>query len=400
VRWGRPHTTAPVPGRNLLVECLECGHPAESADWCHTCVASLDRERTGMAAGVRSGDVDPIGSGVMMLGINTRGTTLTGAQRAPAHRAGLATWLAGFSVVVLGASAFPAIRVGAPDLGVTGLSIARLAVAAVGLLAIAPIMKVRLPRARDMPLVVACGFFGMTGYQLLLAWGELYIPAGPTSMIVAAAPLVSVGIAVCVFHERLTFLKAAGITLAILGVAVICLSRSALSATAAVWIVIAAAVAQGIYHPLSKQLLARYTGLELATYGMVAGAIMTLPFLPGAWSILAKAAPTTWLAAVYLGLLPMALGTVLWGYAVARLPVTISTSLLYLVPAVAVLIAFIWLGEVPLPNEILGGLVVIVGVATIGRGERFWASLKRFKRSFRRVEHVAAQGNTGKNPDC
>ena len=234
--------------------------------------------------------------------------------------------------MVLAASGFPAIRVAAPDLGAVGLSIARLTSASVALLAIATIMKVRLPRARDLPLVVACGFFGMAAYQLLLAWGELYVPAGPTSMIVAAAPLVSAGIAICVFHERLTYLKAAGITLAILVVALVCLSRSGLSATPAVWIVIAAAVAQGIYHPLSKRLLTRYTGFELATYAMVAGTIMTLPFLPGAWSKLTSATPPTWLAAIYLGLVPDALCTVLWGYAVARLPLTTSTSLLYLVP--------------------------------------------------------------------
>ena len=141
-------------------------------------------------------------------------------------------------------------------------------------------------------------------------------------MIVAAAPLVSAGIAICVFHERLTYLKAAGITLAILGVALVCLSRSGLSATPAVWVVIAAAVSQGIYHPLSKRLLTRYTGLELATYAMVAATIMTLPFLPSTW----PETPSSRFFADLVGgrslwgCCPMALSTVLWGYAVARLP--------------------------------------------------------------------------------
>jgi hypothetical protein len=43
-----------------------------------------------------------------------------------------------------------------------------------------------------------------------------------------------------------------------------------------------------------------------------------------------------------------------------------STSLLYLVPAFAVLIGFVWLGEVPLLGELLGGLVVIAGVVLVG----------------------------------
>lgn len=50
------------------------------------------------------------------------------------------------------------------------------------------------------------------------------------------------------------------------------------------------------------------------------------------------------------------------GNAVANLPVATSTSLLYLVPAVAVLIAFAWLGAVAHASELLGGLVVGAGV--------------------------------------
>ena len=41
-------------------------------------------------------------------------------------------------MVVLWASAFPAIRVAAPEMGVVGLSIARLGIASVALLIIAP----------------------------------------------------------------------------------------------------------------------------------------------------------------------------------------------------------------------------------------------------------------------
>ena len=70
--------------------------------------------------------------------------------------------------MVVWASAFPAIRVAAPDLGVLGLSLARLAIATAALLALTPWRPVRLPARRDLPLVAACAFFGMAAYQLLL----------------------------------------------------------------------------------------------------------------------------------------------------------------------------------------------------------------------------------------
>ncbi|TPW94786.1 EamA family transporter, partial [Schumannella luteola] len=58
--------------------------------------------------------------------------------------------LAGLVVVMLWASAFPAIQVAAPELGVVGLSFVRLAIAAIALLVIGAFARIRVPRARDL----------------------------------------------------------------------------------------------------------------------------------------------------------------------------------------------------------------------------------------------------------
>jgi drug/metabolite transporter (DMT)-like permease len=283
---------------------------------------------------------------------------------------------AGLGVVVMWASAFPAIRVAAPDLGVIGLSFARLAIAALALLAIAPFAHVRPPERRHALLLAVAAFFGMTAYQVLLNAGELHVAAGPASIVVASAPLVSVAIAALALGERLTVAKIAGSSVAIAGVAVVSLARSGASVTSALWIVVAAAVVQGIYHPLTKPLLRSRSALEVATYTMVAGALMALPLLPWGWDQLVSAPASAWASALYLALVPSALGFVLWGYALANLPVATSTSLLYLVPPVAVFIAFVWLGEIPRPGELLGGLVVLAGVVLVTRGDRLRAHFR------------------------
>jgi drug/metabolite transporter (DMT)-like permease len=277
---------------------------------------------------------------------------------------------AGAGVVVMWASAFPAIRVAAPAMGAIGLSFVRLGVAAVALLAVAPLARVRVPERRQVMPLLAAAFFGMTAYQVLLNAGELHVPAGTASIIVAAAPLVSVAVAALALGERLTVARVAGSVVAIAGVAVVCLSRAGATLTSALWIVVGAAVVQGIYHPLTKPLLRTRSALEVATYAMVAGTLMTVPLLPWGWDGLTTASASAWGHAVYLALIPSALGFVLWGYAVSNLPVATSTSLLYLVPAAAVAIAFVWLGEVPRATELVGGLVIIAGVVLIGQGDR------------------------------
>lgn len=177
---------------------------------------------------------------------------------------------------------------------------------------------------------------------------------------------MSVAIAAGAFGERLTALKLIGSGVALGGVAIVSVARSGLTLSGAVWLVLAAMVVQGIYHPLTKPLLRRYSGLEVATYAMVAGLIPLLAALPWSLPALGSAGPEAWLGAAYLGLLPSAAGFVLWGYAVARLPMATATALLYLVSPVAVAIAAVWLGEIPQPGELLGGGVVIAGVALIG----------------------------------
>ncbi|MGH3174513.1 MAG: EamA family transporter, partial [Streptosporangiaceae bacterium] len=53
----------------------------------------------------------------------------------------------------------------------------------------APLLGVRRPRRRDLPLIALCGLAGMTGYQLLLNAGERVVPAGTASLLVATAPV-------------------------------------------------------------------------------------------------------------------------------------------------------------------------------------------------------------------
>jgi len=271
--------------------------------------------------------------------------------------------------VALWASAFPAIRVGIEGLGVPALSFLRIVIviAAVALLLVAPFAKVRLPRRHDLPLIALCGATGITAYQILLNWGEVRVQAGTASLLIAIAPVFSVLLGSLFLDERLTRNIVLGSIVAIAGAAIVSLAAGTSGFNASSLVVLAAAMLQGVYHFATKPLLRHYTGLEVATYAMVTGTVFALPLVPATWHALPHAPAGALASSVYLGLMPSALGFVIWAYAVARLPLAASTAALYLVPPVALVISFIWLGEVPHPIETAGGAVSVAGVILINR---------------------------------
>ncbi len=297
---------------------------------------------------------------------NPGGSLIPGPRGAGSGRAAPALAV----TVVVWASAFPAIRVAVPDLGAAGLSVARLLVASLTLAVVAPFVGLRRPAARDLPLIALCGLTGMTAYQLLLNEGEVVVAAGAASLLIATAPVYSVLIAAVVLGERLTVRRGVGSLIAFAGSGLIAVSHGGLHFGVAALLVLAAAAVQGTYHAAQKPLLARYTGFEVTTYAMWAGTLLILPWSPALVHHLPRAGVGAWAAVAFLGVICSALGFVSWAYAVARVEISYATACLYLVPAVALVIAFVWLGETPTRLELLGGGVALLGVMAANTGRR------------------------------
>jgi drug/metabolite transporter (DMT)-like permease len=275
------------------------------------------------------------------------------------------------TTVVLWASAFPAIRAALEGYSAAHLSVLRLLVAATALGVVGTLRGVRLPARRDLPAIAGIGMAGMAAYQVLLNSGERTVPAATASLIVNVSPVVTALVATTLLGERLTRAGWAGIGIAFAGVTIIALTGAGgLQLSAGALLVLGAAMAQAAYFIACKPMLARYGSLELTTWAMATGALITLPLAPGLPGAIAGAPLESSLAVAFLGLGASAIGFVTWSYALRHVDVSFAATTLYAVPPVAVLVAWVWLGELPGLSTVLGGAVAVCGVVLVARRGR------------------------------
>jgi drug/metabolite transporter (DMT)-like permease len=262
--------------------------------------------------------------------------------------------------VVTWAAAFPAIRAGLDSFTPWALGAARLAVAALALAIAALVLRPKVPARRLWPRVLLAGLFGQTLYQGLLMTGELTVPAGTASIVIATAPLFALVAAGVLLHEPVRP-SLPGMAVAFVGIALVGLSLG-VGGGAAALLVLAAAACQGAYHVLAKPLVESLGAFPATAWSLWVGAALCLPLLPLARSEASDASTTALLSVAVLGVVSSAIGYVSWSFALGRASIGTTTSVLYLVPVVALAMGWLFLGERPSAIALVGGGIAIGGV--------------------------------------
>ncbi|MGW2052833.1 DMT family transporter [Streptomyces sp. NPDC001840] len=288
----------------------------------------------------------------------------TPSVKSPSPAAWLPLAAAGVTVFCW-ASAFVSIRSAGAAYSPGALALGRLLAGALVLGAVWLVRREGLPPRAAWPGIVVSGVLWFGVYMVVLNWGEREVDAGTAAMVVNIGPVLIALLGARLLGETLPPRLVAGMAVSFAGAVAVGLSMSGegRASVLGVLLCLLAAVAYAAGVVAQKPVLAKATALQATVFGCLIGAVACLPFAGQLLDEIGSAPLPATLNMVYLGVFPTALAFTTWAYALARTTAGRMGATTYTVPALVVLMSWLFLDEVPGLFTLAGGALCLAGVA-------------------------------------
>jgi drug/metabolite transporter (DMT)-like permease len=223
--------------------------------------------------------------------------------------------------------------------------------------------------------VTAAAAFGFLGFNSLAFLGLRMTPASDSALIIPTTIPVATALFATLIHERLTLGKMLGFAVATLGATVVIAGGqqggTEFSSTRLLGNVLelGSAVCWGACLTISALVLRNASILGFVTMASLIGTAMLFPlgFLEYGYRDVPSWSAQAWMAALFLGVISTVVAFLIFFWAVSRFGPGLAAMVSYLVPIAALILAFVVLEERPLPLQVVGAIVIVLGVRLAAR---------------------------------
>lgn len=272
-----------------------------------------------------------------------------------------------YIALILWASAFVGIRIGLRSYTPESLALFRYLIASIVLI---PVFLRYCHGHKSLLIsefskIVLIGVLGFAIYNIALNYGEITTSASITSFLIGQSPVVIILLAVFFLKEGLNKLGWLGVTISIIGIFIILLSKLySVHIEMGIIYILIALVTGSLYSILQKPLLKKISGLEIAILAIWCGTFTMMIFLPQLYTEITKASTSATLSVIYLGIFPGAIAYVIWSNVLEKIDVSHAAGHLYTIPFFTTIMGTL-IGEFPLMSSLLGGVIALLGAIIV-----------------------------------
>ena len=236
------------------------------------------------------------------------------------------------------------------------------------LVAIPAIFFIKPPRIGWRNVLVIGAFLSLGQFTLLYLSLSLGMPPGLASLLLQTQVVLSVIVSAILLRERPTKRQLTGIVVGMAGLAVVVVGHSYAAPWLPVVVLLLAALSWAIGNVLSRRAQVA-SGLSLVVWS---GLVVPIPSLALAMVVdtpavvvdsLAHLSVAAILSTVYTAVAASLIGYGIWNTLLSKYPTSAVVPFTLLVPVVGIVAAWIVVNEQPSLTEMLGGAVMLAGLA-------------------------------------
>lgn len=275
-----------------------------------------------------------------------------------------------FAVIAWGAS-FIATKLALRDLDPVTVVWLRFAIGVL-ILGIATAIRHQFsfPQRKELLYFSILGFLGITFHQWLQSTGLVTAQASTTAWIVATTPIFIAILSWIFLHEKLNWWQISGILLAAIGVILVVSKGNILSlltghfGEAGDILILVSAPNWALFSILSRRGLQQHKATQMMFFVMAIGWLFTsiLFFTTGNFEDIGHMTWNSLLGVGFLGIFCSGLAYIAWYDGLQAIQASQIGAFLYLEPLVAVVVAWLILGEKLLILSLVGGVIILLGV--------------------------------------